>query len=138
MSKYLEDIEQIKNELSIISGSITRLSDAFHLTGNEKLGSNLKNLSEQLLNSRMKLDRVINKEFNNSDHAKNTSGMIEVPSKPTEGQFIQIWSYGGNVWSSTLMKKKGKCYIFNEKKEKFQIRDSIDNPSVKYRYFVAT
>jgi len=38
--------------------------------------------------------------------------MLIVTTMPTKGQFIAVWQYGGDIWSSTICWDDGVLYVF--------------------------
>ncbi len=44
----------------------------------------------------------------------NIGNMRQVAERPTEGQFVQVWIYGGQVWADTYRYIEGKLHVYQE------------------------
>lgn len=64
MSKYLDDINRVRNDMTDVSYSLKRLSDLFFETGNEIMSDKLFNLATILSDSEKHLDKTVRDDIN--------------------------------------------------------------------------
>ncbi len=64
--------------------------------------------------------------------------MKTLDSMPTTGQFVAVYEYNNEVWSSTYKWEDGKLLTYNEKPDEFflDLKENIPYGDNSYKYFV--
>lgn len=50
-------------------------------------------------------------------------GLLKADTMPTEGQFIQVWGYGGDTWAYTLKWEDDVLLRYNTDDDDWEIHD---------------
>jgi len=77
MSNFVEDINEIKNELNGIVKDLERYSISFYITGNEIMGEKLSRSSEALVYINKRLEKIIDKKLDKDlEEARKSSAEV--------------------------------------------------------------